>query len=401
MTETASPLFGLPMDRERPLDPPDVLTRLRTDQPIAPLTFPDGHEGWIVTGYAQARAILADSRFSALAEYTHAPIPGDRAENFKVSDIPPGIFNRMDHPEHTRYRRQLAREFSARRIHGLTARVTEIAEEYAEAMVRTGPPADLVADFAVPVPMLVICELLGVPFEDQERFLKDSTAIFDLETSREEMMAAVGSFWAYLTELIQRRRAEPTDDLISGLVSGGELNDAELTGTCMTLLIGGYESTATTFSLGTYALLNRPEQLAALRADDSLMDTAVDELLRYLSVLQHGTERTPLEDAEMDGVVMRAGQTALIHWPTINRDPVQFPDPDKLDVSRENAATHMAFGHGAHHCVGAQLARIELRAGFRALLRRFENLRLAVPVEEIRMRASAATYGPERLPITW
>ncbi|MFD1047852.1 cytochrome P450 [Kibdelosporangium lantanae] len=158
----------------------------------------------------------------------------------------------------------------------------------------------------------MICELLGVPFEDQERFLKDSTAIFDLETSREEMMAAVGSFWAYLTELIQRRRAEPTDDLISGLVSGGELNDAELTGTCMTLLIGGYESTATTFSLGTYALLNRPEQLAALRADDSLMDTAVDELLRYLSVLQHGTERTPLEDAEMDGVVMRAGQTALI-----------------------------------------------------------------------------------------
>jgi cytochrome P450 len=211
----------------------------------------------------------------------------------------------------------------------------------------------------------------------------------------------MGGLWGYLTALIASKRAAPEDDLLSGLVASGELDDAELTGTCLTLLVGGYESSATMFSLGTYALLTHPDQLAALRADPDLLPRAVDELLRYLSVLQFGTERAPLEDVEVDGVLIRVGEAVLLHWPTINRDPARFTDPDRFDITRTDAGAHLSFGHGSHHCIGQSLARIELLAGFGTLLRRFPDLRLADPADPLDIRPGASTYGPDRLPVVW
>ncbi|GAA2785694.1 cytochrome P450 [Crossiella cryophila] len=401
MTETIHLGNGLPTARDTPLDPPEVISRLRAQAPIARFTYPDGHEGWIVTGHAQARAILADSRFSSRLEYVHAPVAGDRAANFDPSQVPPGMFNKMDAPEHTRFRKQLAGQFTARRMNQLTERVTEIAEEHAKAMLAQGPPADLVSGYALPIPSLVICELLGIPYGDRESFQADISKLMDMENGHEEAMAAVGRTWGYVAGLVHRRRSEPSGDLLSDLVAAGELTDPELTGAAIALLIAGYETSSNMIALGTYTLLTQPDQLAALRADPSLVDGAVEELLRYLTVLQVGTERAPLEDVEIDGVLMKAGETALIHLPAANRDPARFADPDRLDITRTDAGGHLALGHGIHQCLGHQLARIELRIAYSTLLSHFPDLRLAVPAEEIELRPGAGVYGAVRLPITW
>ncbi|WP_020667950.1 cytochrome P450 [Amycolatopsis nigrescens] len=397
----SSPVRGLNILRERPLDPPEHFARLREDQPISAMTFPDGNPGWLVTGYAPARAILADPRFSAKPELKHTPLDNGRnLEDFKLEDMPAGQFIHMDPPDHTRFRRLLTGQFTVRRMNQLTERVQEIAEQHADAMHRQGPPADLVPAYALPIPSLVICELLGVPYADRDRFQRDSATMLKLDTPIPELMAAFGRVFAFLDELVARKRAEPTDDLLSGLVTGGELTDAELTGVAFLLLVAGHETTANMLALGTYTLLRHPEQLAALRADDSLMDNAVEELLRYLTIIHLGTQRTPLEDVELDGTVLKAGETALLYLPGANRDPGRFDQPELFDLTRP-AGGHLGFGHGIHQCLGQQLARVEMRTGYRTLLRRFPELSLAVPPEEIPMRGDMSIYGVHSLPVTW
>ncbi|GAB3499501.1 cytochrome P450 [Amycolatopsis cihanbeyliensis] len=402
MTETAPPAAeGLSTARRRPLDPPEEVSRLRTDQPISRMTYPDGHRGWLVTDYAHARAILADPRFSAKAELKHPPVASRRIPaEAKPGDLPPGMFVHQDPPEHTRYRRLLTGQFTVRRMNQLAQRIEEIAREHAAAMRRTGPPADLVREFALPIPSLVICELLGVPYADRGRFQQDAATMLNLDTEYEDAMAALGRVFGFLGELVERKRAEPGDDLLSGLVAGGELDDPELAGVGFLLLVAGHETTANMLALGTYTLLREPAQLAALRADPGAMDNAVEELLRYLTIVHLGTQRTPLEDVELDGVLLRRGETVLLHLSTANRDPDRFDEPDRLDLARP-AAGHLAFGHGVHQCLGQQLARIEMRAGFAALLEEFPGLRLAVPPEEVPMREDMVIYGVHRLPVRW
>ncbi|MFB4286961.1 cytochrome P450 [Nonomuraea sp. ATR24] len=388
--------------RERPFDPPDTFTRIRQQAAVHRMTYADGHEGWLITGYDEARAVLADPRFSNRPELMHPPIarPGFKPEDAGRFSVPPGFFLRMDQPEHTRYRKLLTGQFTVRRMKLLEPRVQEIAESCLDAMEAGPRPADLVEAFALPIPSLVICELLGVPYEDRERFQDDSRILVNLETKADDALAALGRISAYLSGLIGRKRAHPEDDLLSGLAVGGELDDAELTGVAILLLIAGHETTANMLGLGTYALLTNPDQLAAMRDDPSVVDNGVEELLRYLSIIHLGPIRAALEDVEIGGRLIAKGDAVTLHLPVVNRDPGRFPGADTLDVTRP-AGGHLAFGHGIHQCLGQQLARIEMRIGYAALLRRFPDLRLAVEPHEVPMRTDMSIYGVHRLPVTW
>ncbi|MEV4219658.1 cytochrome P450 [Nonomuraea sp. NPDC049725] len=388
--------------RERPFDPPDTFTRIRQQGAVHRMTYADGHEGWLITGYDEARAVLADPRFSNRPELMHPPIarPGFNPEDVGRFSVPPGFFLRMDQPEHTRYRKLLTGQFTVRRMKLLEPRVQEIAESCLDAMEAGPRPADLVEAFALPIPSLVICELLGVPYEDREQFQDDSRILVNLETKADDALAALGRISAYLSGLIGRKRAHPEDDLLSGLAVGGELDDAELTGVAILLLIAGHETTANMLGLGTYALLTNPDQLAAMRDDPSVVDNGVEELLRYLSIIHLGPIRAALEDVEIGGRLIAKGDAVTLHLPVVNRDPGRFPGADTLDVTRP-AGGHLAFGHGIHQCLGQQLARIEMRIGYAALLRRFPGLRLAVEPHEVPMRMDMSIYGVHRLPVTW
>ncbi|MGW4799485.1 cytochrome P450 [Nonomuraea sp. NPDC004297] len=393
----------LPTIRQRPLDPPDELKELRQQAAIHRMTYADGHQGWLVTGYAAARAVLASPHFSNTPDNMHPPIDSSRmravADGGKLK-VPPGFFLRMDPPEHTRFRKLLTGQFTVRRMKMLEPRIAEITDACLDAMEAAGPSVDLVQEFALPIPSLVICELLGVPYEERVQFQANTKVLANLETKVEDAIAALGNITAYLHGLVQRKRKEPADDLLSGLVESGELTDEELTGVGMLLLVAGHETTANMLGLGTYALLTNPAQLAAMRDDPSVTESGVEELLRHLTIIHLGPIRTALQDVEIEGASIKAGETITLHLPTVNRDSSRFPDGDQLDVSRP-ASGHLSFGHGIHQCLGQQLARAEMRIAYPALLRRFPGLRLAVTPAEVPMRSDMSIYGVHRLPVTW
>ncbi|MEU7937635.1 cytochrome P450 [Microbispora bryophytorum] len=398
MTEATPRLATYPLTRERAFDPPDELARRRAEAPVQRMTYADGHEGWLVTGYAEARAILADNRFSTRPELLHSPIP--QRGDFRGEPLTPGFFLRMDAPAHTRYRRLLTGQFTVRRMKQLEPRIQEITESRLAAMEREGAPADLVESFALPIPSLVICELLGVPYEDREKFQRDSAVLLDLGSSMADIRAAVQDLYSYLHDLVTAKAKEPADDILSGLVAGAELTTEEIAGVGLLLLIAGHETTANMLGLGTFALLTNPDQLAVVRDDPAAVENAVEELLRYLSIVHIGPTRTALEDVEVGGALIRAGEAVTLSIGAANRDAGRFEGGDVLDV-RRSAHGHLSFGHGIHQCLGQQLARIEMRIAYPALLRRFPNLRLAVPAREVPLRSNMAIYGVHRLPVLW
>jgi cytochrome P450 len=365
--------------------------------PLRRMRYADGHIGWLVTGHAAARAVLADPRISSRYELLHLPVPMEDV----LGELPPapvGDMSGLDAPEHTRYRRLLTGKFTVRRMRQLTGRVEQFTAECLDAMEQNGPTADLVEAFAQPVPALVICELLGVPYADRERFQGQVATIFDQTADAEAKGEAYLTLLQYLNELVLAKRAEPTDDLLSDLTTA-DLTDEELAGIGGFLLAAGLDTTANMLALGTFALLSNPDQLDALRADPGLAEQAVEELLRYLSVADP-LPRSALEDIEVAGRLIRAGEAVTISVQATNRDPHKFPDPDRLDIHRK-ATGHMAFGHGAHQCLGQQLARVEMTVAFRALFARFPTLRLAVPPQEVPLRDRSNIYGVVSLPVTW
>ncbi|GAA4535751.1 cytochrome P450 [Amycolatopsis samaneae] len=400
MTQTVPLVQALPTTRGRcPFDPPEALTEIGARSPISRLVYPDGHEGWLVTGYAAARAVLADVRFSSRAELRRTPIPHAFAKE-KPRPAMPGAISAFDPPEHTRLRKHLTGQFTVRRMQMLEPRVARITEEHLDRMAAAGSPADLVRAFALPIPSLVICELLGVPYEDREVFQKNTSVLFNLKSSVEEITTAMGGITSYMAELVDRKRAEPDEHLISGLIETGDLTDEELATIGMTLLVAGHETTANMLALGTFVLLENPEQLALMRDDPDVVKNAVEELMRYLSVIHVGPGRTAVEDVEVAGQLIRAGESVAVSVPAANRDPERFPDPDRLDLTRA-ATGHIGFGHGVHQCLGQQLARVEMRIALPALFRRFPGLRLAIPAEDVRMRADMGIYGVHELPVAW
>ncbi|WP_039828376.1 cytochrome P450 [Nocardia testacea] len=403
MSDTASVPHGLPTARDAgPFVPPREITRLREARPVSPLIFPDGHAGWLVTGYEEVRALLADTRFSSRQDIgiVHAlDANPDMPAQTEPSPQIPGLFVAMDPPDHTRLRRKLIGAFTVRRMKQLEEHIAEVVERQLDEMAALTPPVDLVRAFALPVPSLVICELLGVPYADRETFQTNSAKFLLRDQPLEEKMGAYGAMMGYLAELVTAKRAEPGEDILSDLARDADLSIEELTGISFLLLLAGHETTANMLALGTFALLENPEQLAELRADPALMPDAVEELMRYLSVADI-FYRYATEDLELGGETIPAGSTVVVSLLAANHDPRRFDDPDTLDL-RRSARGHVSFGHGVHQCLGQQLARVEMRAGFAGLLRRFPALRLAVPAGEVPLRTDMNIYGVHELPVTW
>ncbi|MGW0120355.1 cytochrome P450 [Streptomyces sp. NPDC003327] len=394
MSASVHTVTALPTERPPgcPFDPPAELTEARQHGPISRYTHPGGKPGWLITGHDLVRSVLADPRFSARKDLLNVV-------DFELPPAPPGEFLLMDEPDHSRYRKPLVGKFTARRMRLLTERVERITADCLDAMEANGPTADLVTAFAKPIPTIVICEILGVPYEDRDSFQEQIDTFMNGETSEEELIAAYTATQTYLAELVAAKRAEPTDDILSELTDS-DLTDEELRGISLILLAAGFDTTANMLSLGTFALLRNPAQLTALRDDPTLIDRAVEELLRYLTVAK-SFMRTALEDVEIGGQTIEAGTTVVLSYHTANRDPDRYTDPHALDLRRESGG-HLAFGHGIHLCLGAQLARVEMRVAFSALLARFPTLRLAVPAEEVALRPETADiYGVKSLPVTW
>ncbi|MFF9145855.1 cytochrome P450 [Streptomyces sp. NPDC014861] len=394
MSESLHTVTALPTERRTgcPFDPPAELLDARGHGPISRLVHPGGMPGWLITGYDLVRSVLADPRFSSRKDLLNVV-------DFELPPAPPGEFLLMDDPQHARYRKPLVGKFTVRRMRLLTERIERVTAECLDAMEKAGPTADLVTAFAKPIPTIVICEILGVPYEDRASFQQQIDTFMGGEVSDEELIAAYTATQEYLARLVAAKRANPTDDVLSELTDS-DLSDEELKGISLILLAAGFDTTANMLALGTFALLQHPEQLAALRADPSLTDGAVEELLRYLSVAKTFM-RTALEDVEVGGQTVEAGTTVVLSYNTANRDPERFTDPDALDIRRPFDG-HLAFSHGIHQCLGQQLARVEMRVAFRALIERFPTLRLAVPAEDVELRPETADiYGVKSLPVTW
>lgn len=379
-----------------PFDPPAELAELRAQRPLTRMRYPDGHLGWLATGYSAVRAIHADPRFSSRYELLHNPF--ESGHTGALPPAPVGDLTGLDAPEHTRYRRLLMGKFTVRRMRGLTARVEEITAEHLDAMERRGPTLDLVEAYAQPLPALMICELLGVPSADREVFQRHTATIMTRSATQDEVFAAMTALQETLAAMVTAKRAHPTDDLLSDLTTT-DLTDEELAGIGVFLLAAGLDTTANMLALGAFALLSHPDQLAALRADPGLAPQAVEELLRYLSIAHTGA-RSALEDVELEGQLIKKGETVTLSIEAADRDPERFPDPDTLDLHRR-ATGHLAFGHGIHQCLGQQLARVEMQVAFPALFTRFPTLRLAVPPEDVPLRDGMNIYGVHRLPVTW
>ncbi|SFP28242.1 Cytochrome P450 [Amycolatopsis arida] len=397
--DTDSPM-RLPITRRSVLDPPPELAELRQRCPVAPLTYVDGHIGWLVTSYELARAVLQDNRFSSRPELRHSAVHLVLGDGQPPEEDVPGMFVGMDPPEHTRYRKLLTGELNVRRMRQLEPQIAETANMLVDQMRATGTEADLVPAFASPLPSLVICDLLGIPYAEWQTIRPVSERMLRTDSSAEEVKDCFAKIFEFLAEVVQRKKREPEDDLVSGLIALDELSDVEITAIAFQLFTAGHETTANMLALGTYTLLTHPDQLAALRADLDLTEGAVEELLRYLTVIQFGISRAALEDVELAGTTIRAGQTVTVSLPAANRDPARFTDPDVLDIRRP-ATGNVAFGFGVHQCVAQQLARAEMRIGFRTLFQRLPDLRLAVPAEEVPMRDGAIVYGVTALPVTW
>ncbi|MBE2997148.1 cytochrome P450 [Nocardiopsis sp. HNM0947] len=358
---------------------------------------------WVVTSHAEQRTLLADRRLSADFSHPGFPSPVDPR---KVRKGGGGMsFVGMDDPEHARLRRMVSGAFTVKRIEALRPVVQRMTDDFIDAMLEGPRPADLVEALALPIPSLVISEMLGVPYEDHQFFQTNSKAIVSATAGAEARGKAHAALTEYLDTLLGKKIAEPGDDLLSTLgerVENGEITRGDATAMGVLLLLGGHETTANMISLGTLLLLEHPRQLATVRdtQDPEVVAGAVEELLRYLSIVHLGRRRTALEDIEIAGRTIRAGEGVILLSELANRDPRAFPDPDTFDITR-NARPHLAFGAGTHHCVGQPLARMELQVIYPTLFRRIPTLRSAIDVEQVPFKHDAVIYGIHELPVTW
>ena len=408
MTETLqeetreAPEMPLHMRREG-FDPVREMAALRDDEGVRQVETAFGMPAFLVARHADVKAILADSaRFSNDSRRAFDAPGAPKLTDEERDRMRAGNLLGVDPPEHTRLRRMLTPEFTVRRMRRLEPRIVEIVDDHLDAMEKAGPPPDLVADFALPIPSLVICELLGVPYADRESFQQRTSKLLDISLPMDERLELGRESREYMADLVAGAQAAPGEDMLGMLVRdhGDDLSTDELIGIAGLLLIAGHETTSNMLGLGTLALLRHPDQLALVRDDPAAVAPAVEELLRFLGIVHSGIPRTTTQDVEVGGVAIPADSLVILALATANRDPRFLADGDRLDVTRD-AAGHVAFGHGVHHCLGAPLARMEMRIAFPALLRRFPGLALAVPFDDVGFRAFHFIYGLRSLPVTW
>ncbi|WP_330324065.1 cytochrome P450 [Streptomyces pseudovenezuelae] len=399
MTETEPVAF--PQDRTCPYHPPTGYDPLRADRPLSRITLFDGRPAWLVTGHGTARALLADPRLST--DRTRDGFPAPTARFAAVRNRRTALLG-VDDPEHRVQRRMMVPSFTLRRATELRPRIQEIVDERIDAMIAQGPPAELVSAFALPVPSTVICALLGVPYADHDFFEGQSRRLLRGPTA-DDVMDARDQLEQYVDELIHHKQKQPEpgdgvlDELVHRQLRDGELNREELIALAIILLVAGHETTANMISLGTFTLLQHPDRLAELRTDPALIPNAVEELMRMLSIAD-GLLRMALEDIEVAGTTIRAGEGVVFATSVVNRDEDVYAAPDTLDWHRP-ARHHLAFGFGIHQCLGQNLARAELEIALHTLFARLPTLRLAAPAEKIPFKPGDTIQGMLELPVTW
>ena len=408
MSDDAPP-WGLRRDGFAP-DP--LVTALRESGGTCPVTTLVGHRAELVAGYEDARAVHGDPAFG----FEAMPAPPGAVGAVDAEELARrrgGMLLALDPPDHTRLRRMLAGRFTVRAMRALEPRISALVDDALDRMAAAGPPADLVADFALPVPSLVICELLGVPYADRDAFQARAARTLESDVPLPERVELQRSSRAYMATLVERARREPGDDLVSMLVgehgdrpaAEGGIDDDELAGLANLLLVAGHETTSNVLALGALAVLTDPAQRAVLQdavtdPDGAALGRAVEEMLRHLSVVSAGFPRMASRDVVVGSRTIPAGTMVTASLCAANRDPSLGADLETLNLTRE-PLPHVAFGHGIHHCLGAPLARLELRIGFTALLRRLPGLTLAVDPADVRFRHETLIHGVHALPVRW
>jgi cytochrome P450 len=402
----ASELVGLqlPVGRGCPFAPPTAYERLREQAPINKVSLTSGGEAWWVSGHEEGRAILADGRFSSDKRKEGFPLFTLDAATLQQLRSQPPLMLGMDGAEHSAARRPVIGEFTVKRMAALRPRIQDIVDHFIDDMLATGRlPVDLVDALSLPVPSLVICELLGVPYTDHD-FFQSRTTMMVRRTSLEDRQRAFAELRAYIDDLVTRKESDPGDDLLSRQIARqrqqGTLDHAGLVSLAFLLLTAGHETTANMISLGVFALLTHPRQLALITADPDKTPMAVEELLRYFTIADGVTSRLATEDVEIGGVSIRAGDGVIVSTLSANWDPAAFKDPAELDIER-GTRHHLAFGFGPHQCLGQNLARMELQIVFDTLFRRIPSLRLATLPEDLPFKTDAVIYGVHELPVTW
>jgi cytochrome P450 len=395
-SETELPHIPAPRAARCPLAPPPEFAKWR-DQPGLRRAMWQGRPTWVVSRYQDIRTALVDPRLSA--DTISPAIQPSGTENTPV------MFARIDDPEHHRLRRMMTSQFTFRRTEAMRPQIQEIVDGYLGTMIDHGPPADIVRDFALPVPSLVIAQLLGVPPEDLGLFQRNTTVGLDTTTSEEQKAQAFAAMFVYIQELVDRKEREPGDDLISRLVTDyvatGQLNRETVAMNAVIMMQAGHETTANMIALGTVALLEHREVFERLgqTADPAVIANAVEELMRYLTIVHAQVDRIATEDLTIGGQLIHAGDRVLMNLPAGNWDSEFVENPETFDINR-NARGHLGFGYGVHQCIGANLARVEMQVAFATLARRLPGLQLAVSPSALQFKDSDI-YGMKELPVTW
>ncbi|MEU7746127.1 cytochrome P450 [Nonomuraea sp. NPDC049158] len=398
MTTTDLPAFPGERAARCPFNPPAEYTRWR-EEGLRQVNW-NGHTVWAVSRYEDIKTAMSHPAISAEVLGVlqgHGKQDGPNA---------PETFPRMDDPEHARLRRMLTKDFTVKRVNAMRPDIEAMANEFIDKMVAKGQPGDLVQDYALPIPSLVISLLLGVPYADHGFFQTITGKVMNMNTPPEVKANASREFFAYMMELVARKEKEPGDDLMSRVirehVQTGELRRETAAMNGVILLNAGHETTANMIALSTVALLENPEAAATIRDTDdpAVLANAVEELLRYLTIVHNLIARIAKEDVEIGGTLVKAGEGLIMNLPAGNWDPAFTPEPETLDLDRP-ARGHLAFGYGVHQCIGQTLARAELQIALPTLLRRLPELRLAKPIEDIRFRNDMSIYGVHELPVNW
>ncbi|MES2977715.1 MAG: cytochrome P450 [Pseudomonadota bacterium] len=399
-TPTAElPLF--PFSRTRQFELPAQYAEARQGCPVVPVKLWNEQKAWLLTKHADFCSVLVDPRFSG--EFARPDFPSV-TEARRSIDKAERSFVGMDNPRHDHYRRMMMKEFTTKRMQALRPQIEALTDQLLDDIEAKGPPVDLVAALAVEMPALVMCALFGSPYEDHTYIAKCASGRHGLSQSPEEAAQAAADLVAYCRKLIDTKEAHPQDDMMSRVIAEyvvpGQLSRDDFADMCSMILRAGHDTTTNMIGLGTLLFLQHPEQLARLKAEPELIDSAVDELLRYLSPVQFAPRRVALEDAEVNGASIRKGDGIFAVNAAANRDEEEFAQPDAFDISRD-ASNHLAFGYGIHRCLGQGLARIELQVVFPKLFARFPNLRLAQPLETIPFKYDSQIYGLYKLPLVW
>lgn len=404
LTDTVVPEYPMHRSPACPFAPPPGVLELGAAKPLSRVRIWDGSTPWLITGYEVARALFADSRVSVDDRKPGFPHWNELMQS-TVHKRPRSVFT-SDAEEHTRFRRMLSKPFTFKRVEGLRGTIQKITDEHIDAILAGPRPADIVSALALPIPSLVISELLGVPYEDHELFQNNANIALGRYATAEDVFKGAAGNAKYLADLVRAKMDNPAEDAVSDLaerVKAGELDVREAAQLGSGLLSAGHETSANMIGLGVLALLQNPEQADLLRDTDDpkVIANAVEELMRHLSIIQNGQRRVALEDIGIAGEIIRAGEGIVIDLSPANWDAAVFPQPDRLDLTRENAREELGFGYGRHQCVGQQLARAELQIVFHTLLRRIPTLRLAIPFEEIPFKDDRLAYGVYSLPCDW